>query len=365
MAGTRLKQPLLSSPIDREQFRNLFPNSTIAAANTTTSVHPASTTAGTTDANSPSSTSATLASKTPLSSSNKRVPGAAVVGVAFACLIIGAAIAVAMLFFLSTRRKRRQADSYKRHIPSSEKGALLPQPVEDDAIKKVLSRVRDNIKNHARSYYHLEMVPVTELDESQLSGLAAAVGINASTLTGIFLNPSTREEAIRLFIAWIAISRCSDERHPTFLPDELSSLAIAMPGKDGTNSNQAALFSEWKTITGALLQQRYGKQSEEAAATARSVAEAIEELNSVLAPFVVSKVNRDRRQKNLEMIMQRSAKLAFLLFSQPGTFRFDFTGQNGVMTIFPALFQVIGDQAQTLSPPRPLWEKEIAVEGQV
>ncbi|KAF2476931.1 uncharacterized protein BDR25DRAFT_339026 [Lindgomyces ingoldianus] len=311
---------------------------------------------------------------------NNGVAGGAVAGVAIACLIIGAAIAAAIFFFLARRRKKREAVSYQQHLPPSEKGppvtagpvhsgissyvdSLLPQPAEDDAMKKEVSRIRDNIKNHVRSYYHLETVPVTKLDQSQLQGLAAATGMSASALASIFVNPSTREESIRLFVAWIALSRCSDEHHPTFLPDELSSLAVVMPGKDGTNGAQASLFSKWKTITGALMQQRYGKWTQELAAPSRNVTEAIGELDLLLAPFVIGSVDRDQRHKNLEMIMSRSASLAFLLFSQPGSFRFDFTGQNGAMVVFPALLQVISDQAQTLSPPRPLWEKEITFEG--
>jgi hypothetical protein len=63
------------------------------------------------------------------------------------------------------------------------------------------------------------------------------------------------------------------------------------------------------------------------------------------------------------MILSRASSLAFLLFSQPGSFRFDFTSQRGVWVIFPGVEQVVGDQAQVLNPPRLLWEKEFAAEG--
>ncbi|ORY02274.1 hypothetical protein BCR34DRAFT_605625 [Clohesyomyces aquaticus] len=318
--------------------------------------------------------------------SNKTVTGPAAAGIAIACLIIGAAIAAIVFFLLARRSKRKQAASFQHHLPYNgnspgpEKGAvvaaspmsgavssnvdnLLPPPAEDNAIKTEVSKVRDNIKNHVRSYYHLETVPATQLKESHLVGLATATGMSASALTGIFIDPSTRGDAIRLFIAWVAMSRCSGDRQPTLLPDELSSLATALPGNNGANAAQAALFSKWKTITGALLNQRYGKQVQNAPVPSRSVAEAIAELNTFLAPFVVGSVDGGQRHRNLEMIMSRSAQLAFLLFSQPGSFHFDFTGQNGAMVVFPALLQVVGDQAETLSPPKILWPKEFAAEG--
>lgn len=62
--------------------------------------------------------------------------------------------------------------------------------------------------------------------------------------------------------------------------------------------------------------------------------------------------------------MRRAAQYAFLLFSQPGSFRFDYTGtgQNGSLVVFPALLQTVNDEAVVLSPPRVLSEKE-AVTG--
>lgn len=63
------------------------------------------------------------------------------------------------------------------------------------------------------------------------------------------------------------------------------------------------------------------------------------------------------------MIMSRAANFTFVLFSQPGSFQFDFAAERGETVVFPGLQQVIGDQGQPLHPPRPLWEKEFATEG--
>jgi hypothetical protein len=98
-----------------------------------------------------------------------------------------------------------------------------------------------------------------------------------------------------------------------------------------------------------LLQHQYGKKPEP-----QSIEEAIAGANAVLAPFVLGSVDGGQRRRNLEMILSRAANFAFLLFSQPGSFSFDFRGE----VVFPGVLQLIGDDAQILNPPRSLWEKE-------
>ena len=80
-----------------------------------------------------------------------------------------------------------------------------------------------------------------------------------------------------------------------------------------------------------------------------------------MAPFVKGSVDGGQRRKNLDMILTRAANFAFLLFAQPGTFRFDFTRRQGELTVFPALMQTAGDQGQPLNPIKVLTEKEVVV----
>jgi hypothetical protein len=119
------------------------------------------------------------------------------------------------------------------------------------------------------------------------------------------------------------------------------------------------LFSKWKTITGALLQSRYGRQDRASGVASQGVSDAIAELNLALAPFFQGSLDGGQRHKNLELIFGRAESLAFLLFSQPSSFRFDFLGQRALI-VFPALLQVTNEQAQALSPPRVFLEKEAA-----
>ncbi|KAF1831722.1 hypothetical protein BDW02DRAFT_571774, partial [Decorospora gaudefroyi] len=86
-------------------------------------------------------------------------------------------------------------------------------------------------------------------------------------------------------------------------------------------------------------------------------------MDIVLGPFVQPRADGDKRRRNLDMILARATKLAFLLFSQPGSFHFDFSGsQQGGVVAFPGLVQVVGDEGQVLSQPRVIWPKEVATD---
>lgn len=118
------------------------------------------------------------------------------------------------------------------------------------------------------------------------------------------------------------------------------------------------MYSKWKTITGALLQQQFSNQSQD---VAQSFTEVVAILSLILAPFVKGSIDGGQRRKNLDMILTRSANLAYLLFTQPGSFRFDFTGPHGTLVVFPALLQVVDDEGQVLGQPRALVEREVAL----
>jgi hypothetical protein len=58
--------------------------------------------------------------------------------------------------------------------------------------------------------------------------------------------------------------------------------------------------------------------------------------------------------------MKRAARFGFLLFSQPSSFRFDWSeGGAEPLVVFPALLQVTNDDAKPLSTPRALAPKEV------
>lgn len=87
----------------------------------------------------------------------------------------------------------------------------------------------------------------------------------------------------------------------------------------------------------------------------------VHEMNRLLGSYSKASSDEGRRRRNLELILNRAARLAFLLFSQPGTFVFDFSSRrDGEPPVFPGLVEVVSDRAQRLSPPRVLSDREFA-----
>ena len=114
------------------------------------------------------------------------------------------------------------------------------------------------------------------------------------------------------------------------------------------------MFSKWKVITGVLLQQNQGKQG----VSQQAAAEVLADLDRVLGPFVSASSDGVQRKRNLEMILNKAGNLSLLLFSQPGSYRFDFIIPKGGLTVFPALLQTVDSGAEPLVPPKVIWEKE-------
>ncbi|KAB2099498.1 hypothetical protein AG0111_0g12407 [Alternaria gaisen] len=311
----------------------------------------------------------------------KGLSGGAVAGVAIAMLLVGLLIAGAIFFFLLRRQKKKRYNLVQTqpspHAPVNdatrtlEKGPtavtsayatniddMLPQPVADDTITDAVLKLRDNIKNHVRTYYHLSPVPAASVNQANMGQLATATGTSSARLASMLSNTSTRAETLRLILAWIVLSRCTGGRNESLLPGELAAIDMAIPGRDGNNAAQSAMYSKWKTVTGTLLHERIS-QNKQDSDRKQKFAIAVADLDSIVAPFVQNGLE-PQRSKNLDMILTRSANFAFLLFSQPGSFRFEFFSEHGGLVVFPGLVQTIGDQGQELGPPRVLLEKEIA-----
>jgi hypothetical protein len=172
-------------------------------------------------------------------------------------LLAGALIAGVLFFFLLRRQKRRQAMSaaaysrqhpqYNNHNVGPEKGAnvvpagipsideLLPQPVEDDAITGDLSKIRDNIKNHVRTYYHSGPISATDLNDAGIRDIAALTGSSAAVIINALSNPSTRDNALRAIVGSVILTRCTGERSPSLLPSELAALSMSIPVNNSNN----------------------------------------------------------------------------------------------------------------------------------
>jgi hypothetical protein len=295
------------------------------------------------------------------------------------------------LLFLFARYKRRNQKpvDYSHHLPGyntnpelgkQEKPAFavtatgaavvenfLPQPAEDDAIKGELSRLRDKIKHHVQSFYHNAPVHAQYLDQNKVRDAATAVGISAANLQELILEPSSRTAALRLYIAWVVLSRSDGhgKSSPSLLPNEVAAFTALIAGSHNSNQREVTLASRWKAISGALLENRYGQQQPtEDPVLEHSIRQAISSADSVLATFANSSPDGgDKRQRNLESIVRRASQLAFLLFSQPSSwvFQWNVGPHPGQLVVFPGVLETVGGEGVMQQPPRLFVEAEVIV----
>lgn len=177
----------------------------------------------------------------------------------------GLLIAGAAFFFILRRQKKRQYGNFASHssVPMQSQSAtshlekgpaavtsavplsiddLLPQPVADDTITDMALKIRDNIKNHARSYYHSSAVPTAQIHQAGLRDLATATGVSTAALASSLSDPSTRPDTLRLIVAWALLSRCAGERKASLLPGELAALEGLILGKDSINPSKSPIL---------------------------------------------------------------------------------------------------------------------------
>jgi hypothetical protein len=200
----------------------------------------------------------TTAAPTPApNTGSKGLPGSAVAGVAIGMLLAGALIAGVIFFFLLRRQKKRQATSaagYSRqHAPYTERSLgpekeatvvaapvggiddLLPQPAEDDAVTGDLSRIRDNIKNHVRTYYHSGPISAPDINEVSIRDVGALTGTSAAVLAKSLGDPINRDNALRSIVSSVILTRCTGERSPSLLPSDVAVLSASISQSNGTS----------------------------------------------------------------------------------------------------------------------------------
>ncbi|KAF1810892.1 hypothetical protein P152DRAFT_420302 [Eremomyces bilateralis CBS 781.70] len=305
----------------------------------------------------------------------------AIAGIAVACLLAGAVITclLAFVWFRTQDRSKKRAgdgntgqydpgEAYIKNgklMGSSYKAPAvavvenyLPQPAEDDAVTGEFSKLRDRIKNHVQSYYHTAEVDRDMIGTAALHPIAAATKIHVIKLRELLLNPTTRHHVLRLYIGCLCLSRAALDSDPkgSFLPQEVATCISSMASFPG--SAQTALFSKWKAISGVLLQPQYGQNIENDPRNA-SIRKAMDEADLILQLFAANPAE-EKRVRNLEEIMRRATRFAFLLFCQPSTWKFqwDRVVPDGLV-VFPDLLQLTNDEAELMLPPRVFCKSEV------
>lgn len=243
----------------------------------------------------------------------------------------------------------------------------LPQPPADDNISGEMSKLRSLINNHVQSYYRTSEIDLDTIDQMAVAALIENPQISISALASSIADPKSRTPALRYLIASAVFSRVGLRSHPTtsFLPPEVSGCLESMTGLQDNGQARASLLSKWRTITAVMLQPTYGSKTiTKDDPRVHNIGQALEELDSVLVRLRSRRDENSQRRRNLEEILKRAAGFAFLLFSHPSFWEFDWqtthTYEPGSVVIFPALLQVTDESGQRHSRPRTFEEAEVA-----
>ena len=121
-----------------------------------------------------------------------------------------------------------------------------------------------------------------------------------------------------------------------------------------------AMLSKWRCITSTLLQSTYGQSTTiEADPRNESIRKAVQVADLILRPYVDERVDNAARLRNLEEIMRRAMRFAYMLFSHPSFWRFDWQEAHEEIVIFPTLLQLTNEDGASLKLPRPFGEKVV------
>jgi hypothetical protein len=181
----------------------------------------------------------------------------AAAGIGVGCAIAGTAIAFLLFWFFKRKSNNRHqtpdqeartaAFLRQEKLPAVSAQPLdnanfttrtvennLPQPLEDNAIAEAISKISNSIKNHVQSYYHSSRVSAGAVNLDAFQALGDGLPTSIGTLNTMLANPTTRETALRLCIAWVVVSRIQFGGDPriTFLPPEVTSCINSMTGLD-------------------------------------------------------------------------------------------------------------------------------------
>jgi hypothetical protein len=130
-----------------------------------------------------------------------------------------------------------------------------------------------------------------------------------------------------------------------------------------------AFISRWRTISAFLFQGMFDQADwMESDSRNQNIHKAVILADSILRPYVadLNTTRHDARLHNLAMIMQRAARFAYTLFTQPSTWTFNWQesqGTSGEVVVFPALLQVFDGEQPELARPRVFVEGKAVLAG--
>ncbi|KAH8898752.1 hypothetical protein GQ53DRAFT_836811 [Thozetella sp. PMI_491] len=323
-----------------------------------------------------------------LEPSSQGLAAGVVAGIAIACLIAGLVIGVVAAFFLL--RKNRGSKGYRpaeaavthqgfEYEPKGAAGAVTPPP---PGLTPAVASVRDNyelahfltapasdndlsrelqslgylVQQHVESNYHVK--PIAENQGVLAEALHdIGQGDTAATVAPLAFNSETRHAAIQHTIASAIFTSLSFGRQTpvSMLPASAAAFAHEQtPIQHGKENSEVVLFAQnrWRQLTSFLLNTNRNDRTPltprpEAGQRASQLASS---LSRYLRPFV-DPSEATKQTTHLQQVIMECTKYGYVVFSQPGEYRFVFETHQRELVTHPGLELVRDEQGKRLSTP--------------
>jgi hypothetical protein len=334
-------------------------------------------------------------------SSPKTISNGDIAGVGIGCAIAGALIALVPFLLFSRHRNRRSPRTDKEDysygadagagVVGSKKSAMtslsfekgsaaeivesnLPQPLGDSVLQDDFGKIGDKIDGHVQSFYNTDAaVDPRAVAQTIAQALGEESPYSMSQIVDWLENPYARAGVLRFAVAFIILLRvrlecdsgisflppplpaCIQSISQTKTEDKGTSQEIPSQLQQGLNNTpvRMAFLSKWKTISASLFHSTHGQTSmPESDARITNIRKATALADSVLRPYAKAGEDHQSRLQNLEEIMRRAARFAYVLFAQPSFYTFEWQAMGKGLVVFPALVQVTDENGTMLRQPR-------------
>lgn len=226
------------------------------------------------------------------------------------------------------------------------KTAILPEvpaSLPDQTILQAFADLYTATLAHVEKFYATGPTHKGSASQIMLEQVSATVLLPWPQILDLLNDAKTRAGVLTMCIGRTMLSRSlllrvgtTNSLGATFLPPELIACfqsfctGKSIPMLDGRDPKplNLALLSRWKQISAALLHTTYADEAfSRFDPRTINIEHAIEDLDPLLAAYAAPGASgRDRsvRTEDLRQLLRKGARLAFLLFSQPCLWTFDY-----------------------------------------
>lgn len=211
----------------------------------------------------------------------------------------------------------------------------------DQEILQEFSDLYEAIIAHARRFYTTGPIKTGGASQIMIEQASAGVLLPWPQIIELLNDSKTRMGVLAMCIGRTMLSRslmlrvgATNSLGATFLPPELvdcfQSFCIgkSVPALDGRKPKRLnlALLSRWKQISATLLHTTYVEEAfSPFDGRTINIERAIEDLDPLLSTYAADETPQDRNERvaDLRDVLRKGARFAFMLFSQPCLWMFD------------------------------------------